>query len=346
MSGRKKLITLALQGGGSHGAFTWGVLDRLLEDKRLQIEGISGTSAGAMNAAVLAYGYEKNGKKGARKALYDFWRAISLKGAFSPYHSGFFNPIGADWSPFAVWFDLISQLFSPYQMNPSNFNPLREMLEETIDFEKLGQCEKIRLFISATNVNTNHLRVFTNRQISADVLMASACLPYMHQAVKINGEYYWDGGFMGNPVLEPLVRQCETPDTIIVQVNPTKRKAVPRSAVDIADRLNEITFNSNLMREIRGYLDVTRMIEKGYITDPHVERTYFHVIPIADELSTLGVRSKLDTSWALLKRLFNTGRIQAENWLADHFEDIGHRSTLDPEQWQPTEMQNDTTCQP
>lgn len=334
-----KKITLALQGGGSHGAFTWGVLDRLLEEDRLVIEGISGTSAGAMNAVVLASGYEMNGKEGARKALYDFWRAISLKGTFSPYHSGWFNPLGADWSLLALWFDMISQLFSPYQLNPSDFNPLRDMIEETIDFEKLRQCGKIRLFISATNVNTNHLHIFTNKQITADVLMASACLPYMQQAVKIDGEYFWDGGFMGNPVLEPLVRLCETSDTIIVKVNPTFRQELPRFAVDIADRLNEVTFNSSLMREIRSYFDVTRMIERGTIKDPRIERAYFHIIPIAPEFHHLGARSKLDTSWVLLKRLFDMGRNQAETWLTNHFDDIGKRTTLDLEEWTPTEIQ-------
>jgi NTE family protein len=280
-----------------------------------------------------------NGKEGARKALYDFWRAISLKGTFSPYHSGWFNPLGADWSLLALWFDMISQLFSPYQLNPSDFNPLRDMIEETIDFEKLRQCGKIRLFISATNVNTNHLHIFTNKQITADVLMASACLPYMQQAVKIDGEYFWDGGFMGNPVLEPLVRLCETSDTIIVKVNPTFRQELPRFAVDIADRLNEVTFNSSLMREIRSYFDVTRMIERGTIKDPRIERAYFHIIPIAPEFHHLGARSKLDTSWVLLKRLFDMGRNQAEIWLTNHFDDIGKRTTLDLEEWTPTEIQ-------
>lgn len=339
-----KKITLALQGGGSHGAFTWGVLDRLLEDERIEIEGISGTSAGAMNAVVLAHGFEANGKEGAREALRKFWKAISLKGAFSPYHSGLFNPLGADWSPMALWFDLLSQTLSPYQMNPTNFNPLRDMLEETIDFDQLKKCGKIRLFISATNVNTNHLHIFTNDQISLDVLMASACLPYIHHAVKIGEEYFWDGGFMGNPALEPLVRRCETSDTVIIQVNPTYRKDVPCFATDIADRLNEITFNSNLMREIRSYVDVTRMIEMGYIHDPRIERAYFHIIPISPELSHLGVRSKLDTSWFLLKRFFSVGRHQADNWLANHFDDIGMRSTLNLDEWTPTENDSITKC--
>jgi NTE family protein len=336
-SNKTKQITLALQGGGSHGAFTWGVLDRLLEDDRIEIEGISGTSAGAMNAVVLAYGYEINGKEGARDALRNFWKTLSLKGAFSPYHSGIFNPLGADWSPLALWFDLLSQLFSPYQLNPANFNPLRDMLEETINFDQLQKCGKIKLFISATNVNTNHLHIFTNDQITLDVLMASACLPYVHQAVNIKGEYFWDGGFMGNPALQPLVRQCETSDTVIVQVNPTYTEQLPRFAMHIADRLNEVTFNSNLMREIRSYIDVTRMIEKGTIHDPRIERAYFHIIPIGQEMSRLGVRSKLDTSWTLLRQLFSMGKQQAENWLTKHFDDIGRRTTLNLDEWTPTE---------
>jgi NTE family protein len=336
-SAKRKSVTLALQGGGSHGAFTWGVLDRLLEDDRIDIEGISGTSAGAMNAVVLAHGFEINGREGARKELHDFWRAISKKGEFSPYHSGFFNPLQVEWSPLAWWLDLLSQTFSPYQLNPFDYNPLRDTLRDTINFKQLRTCGKIRLFISATNVNTNHLHVFTNSEISLDVLMASACLPYLHHAVQINGDCYWDGGFMGNPALEPLIRQCKADDTIIVQVNPTDKGGVPRLAVDIADRLNEITFNSNLMREIRSYVDVTRMIESGHISDPRIERAYFHIIPIGWEMNRLGVRSKLDTSWTLLKRLFSVGRRQADTWLAQNFDDIGKRSTLDLEAWSPTE---------
>jgi NTE family protein len=336
-SAKKKSVTLALQGGGSHGAFTWGVLDRLLEDDRIEIEGISGTSAGAMNAVVLAHGFEINGPEGARKELHDFWRAISKKGEFSPYHSGFFNPLQVEWSPLAWWLDLLSQTFSPYQLNPFDYNPLRDTLRDTINFKQLRTCGRIRLFISATNVNTNHLHVFTNSEISLDVLMASACLPYLHHAVQINGDCYWDGGFMGNPALEPLIRQCKADDTIIVQVNPTDKGGVPRLAVDIADRLNEITFNSNLMREIRSYVDVTRMIESGHISDPRIERAYFHIIPLGWEMNRLGVRSKLDTSWTLLKRLFSVGRRQADTWLAQNFDDIGKRSTLDLEAWSPTE---------
>jgi len=325
---KKKPITLALQGGGSHGAFTWGVLDKLLEDGRLLIEGISGTSAGALNAIVLAQGYEIGGTEGARDKLQHFWKSISRKGTFGLHYWNLFHAFGADWSPWNMWFDFLTQAFSPYQMNPFNINPLREMLKEIIDFDHLRKCGKIRLFISATNVNTNQLHIFTNSQISLDVLMASSCLPHLHHAVEINGEYYWDGGFMGNPVLEPLVRQCETSDIVIVQINPTIRQELPQNAVDIADRINEITFNSNLMREIRSYIDLTKMIDQGYIHDPRVERVFLHLIPICSELSYLGVRSKMDSSWALVSRLFALGRKQAENWLAKHFKDLGHRTSL------------------
>jgi NTE family protein len=333
----QKQVTLALQGGGSHGAFTWGVLDRILDDGRLEIKGISATSAGAMNAVVFAHGFEAGGVEGAKKALEVFWKAISQKGSFSPYHSGPFNPLSADWSPWAMGLDMLSQVFSPYQMNPFNINPLRDLLARTIDFDALRECGKIRLFISATNINTNHLHIFSNENITLDVLMASACLPYMQQAVEIQGEHYWDGGFMGNPAIEPLVRQCDASDTIIVQLNPTRRDGVPRFALDIADRLNEITFNSNLMREMRSYLEITRMIEAGTIHDPRIERAYFHVIPIDPELAHLGARSKLDTNWTLLRRLFTLGRKQAGLWLDKNFDDIGKRSTLDLDEWSPTE---------
>jgi NTE family protein len=334
---KRKPVTLALQGGGSHGAFTWGVLDRILDDEHIEIKGISGTSAGAMNAVVLAHGYEAEGPSGAKRALADFWKAISRKGAFSPYHASPFNPLSADWSPWAIGFDMLSQAFSPYQMNPMNINPLRDLLARTIDFDQLKCCGKIRLFISATNVNTNHLHIFDNSQISLDALMASACLPYMNQAVEIDGYHYWDGGFMGNPAIEPLVSQCEATDTLIVQINPTRRENVPRFAIDIADRLNEITFNSSLMRELRSYLDMTRLIEQGIIRDSRFERAYFHVIPMNKEMARLGVRSKLDTSWALLSRLFKLGRKQADAWLSRHFNDIGKRSTLDLDEWSPIE---------
>lgn len=342
---QKKPITLALQGGGAHGAFTWGVLDRLLEDPRIEIEGISGTSAGAMNAAVLADGFNKGGRAGARKVLEEFWRAISRYGSFSPYHSRPYNPLGADWSPLALWFDLLAQMVSPYQLNPLNLNPLREVLENTIDFERLSSSHAIKLYISATNVRTNHLRIFRNQDLCPEVLLASACLPTMHHAVEVHGEHYWDGGFMGNPVLEPLVRRCRSSDILIVQINPTYREEIPQFAHEIADRLNEITFNSSLMREIGGIAAITRMIERGIIQDPRYEKAYFHLIAADEALEGLGVRSKLDTSWPFLTQLKDKGRRKAETWLEQNFEHVGLRSTLNFASWKPIEYEEDAgTC--
>ena len=338
-----KQVTLALQGGGSHGAFTWGVLEALLEDGRLQIEGISGTSAGAMNAAVMAHGLEKDGPEGAKSALKNFWSCISSYGSFSPYHSGPFNPWGADWSPTALWFDYIAQIYSPYQLNPFNFNPLRTVLEDSIDFDFLRCCRRVKLYISATNVRNNHLHIFTNKDMCVDVLLASACLPTMHQAVQVGEDYYWDGGFMGNPVLEPLVRQCHTPDTLIVQINPTHRDKVPVTAQAIADRVNEITFNASLMREIRSYADVTRMIDKGIVQDPRIQRAYFHLIAAEDEMAHLGLLSKLDTSWNFLTRLRDIGKQRTRGWLQENFQHLGKRSTIDLAAWTPVEYEGRKT---
>ena len=336
MSPRAKPITLALQGGGAHGAFTWGVLDRLLEDERIAIEGISGTSAGAMNAVVTADGLEAGGRSGARLALEAFWRAISRHGSFSPYHSGPFNPLGADWSPVALWFDVLSLMVSPYQLNPLNLNPLRKVLEESVDFDRLRRSQTIKLYVSATNVRTNHLRIFTTPEISVESVLASACLPQLHHAVEVDGESYWDGGFMGNPVLEPLVRRCQSSDILIVQINPTSAE-VPRAAPEIADRLNEITFNASLMHEMGSIARITRMIEKGVIRDPRYALAFLHLIGAEEALAGLGVRSKLDTNWTFLTGLRDRGRSKAGGWLEQNFAHLGKRSTVDLMAWQPLE---------
>lgn len=335
-AGRPTPVTLALQGGGAHGAFTWGVLDRLLEDERLVIEGLSGTSAGAMNAAVLVDGWEKGGARGAREALHEFWHTMSVYGAFSPYRSLPGTPPNAEFSPFAAWMELLSQMASPYQLNPLNVNPLRHTLERTIDFERLRRCRSMRLYVSATNVRTNQLRVFTGEELSADALLASACLPQLHQAVEVEGEHYWDGGFTGNPVLEPLVSECESPDIVIVQINPQLRSTLPRTASEIMDRINEITFNATLMREIRAIADVTRLIEAGEVTDPRYQRTWFHLVAADESLEGLGVRSKLNAEWTFITHLRDAGRERAGAWLENHFEDLGRRSSLDLERWAPS----------
>jgi NTE family protein len=324
-----KAIALALQGGGAHGAFTWGVLDRLLEDDRLVINAISGTSSGAINAAVLADGFEKCAAQGAREALNQFWQAMGAAGAFNPYRSGPFNPLGS--APlFALWLDWLSPMFSPYQLNPFNINPLREFLSKTIDFDYVRNCRKIKLYVSATNVRTNSLRIFTTNELSVDVLLASACLPQIYQAVEIDSEYYWDGGYMGNPVLEPLIHECpDFADILVVQINPVHRDDVPRTASDIANRVNEISFNASLMREVRAIANVTRLIEAGVVKDPRYKCVYFHRIAAEDAIKGLGLRSKFDTSPGFLNRLRDLGRARTGHWLDEHFDALGSRSTLD-----------------
>ena len=328
-----KNIALALQGGGTHGAFTWGVLERLLEETDLRITAISGTSAGAMNAAVLADGFEKDGTDGAQKSLHRFWRAMSYYGSFSPYHSWLFNPPGTIWSPMALWFDALSRLASPYDLNPFDVNPLRRVLEDTIDYESLRHCQSIKLFISATNVRTNKLRIFTSRDMSPEVLLASACLPQFHHSVEIDGEPYWDGGFMGNPTLEPLLHNCQSSDVVIVQLNATYRESTPRTASDIADRLNEITFNSSLMREIRNIVYITKAVEEGQMSVPNIEKVYLHLISAEAVTGKLSATSKFDTSWSFLTRLREHGRKSAQQWLLDNKRHLGQQTTLPLHDW-------------
>ncbi|MGI9414186.1 MAG: patatin-like phospholipase family protein, partial [Hyphomicrobiales bacterium] len=243
-----KTVNLALQGGGAHGAFTWGVLDRILEDGRLKVDAISGTSAGAMNAVVIADGFTRGGADGARLALHEFWLAVSKAARASPIQRSpidvFMGNWSLDFSPGVIWLDLMSRLVSPYEFNPLNLNPLKDLIESQVDFDHVHHCGDVRLFVSATNVHTGRVRVFTNEEISADTVMASACLPYIFQAVEIDGVPYWDGGYIGNPVLYPFFYETDTADIVLVQVNPIERRETPTSARDILNRMNEITFNS------------------------------------------------------------------------------------------------------
>ena len=327
-------LNLALQGGGAHGAFTWGVLDALLADPGVRIEGLSGTSAGAMNAVAVAQGLETGGREGAQELLHEFWWAVSRRGCFSPYH------VASAWLPFApvgLLLDGLSRMLSPYVTNPLNVNPLREVVEELFRFEQVRSCRKVSLFVSATNVRSNRLRIFRNSEISADVLLASACLPHVHHAVEVHGEWFWDGGFMGNPVLEPLVDQCEARDILIVQINPTRREQVPKTAEDILGRVNEITFNASLMREIRAIALVTAMVERGELPGSHFDRTYFHLVSAGEELARYGSGTKLDASWSFLTHLRDLGRGRAAAWLEQHRGDIGLRTTLDLDAWRTRE---------
>lgn len=328
-----KIINLALQGGGSHGAFTWGVCDRLLEDERLEIEGIVGTSAGAMNAAVLADGFADNGRDGARAALRNFWTLVGETGRNSPLQRSIWEVMRGGWrvddSPGFFWFDLWTRLFSPYQWNPTDYNPLRDVLRKTVDFDRLRNVGGIKLFICATNVRSGKVRVFEKHEITCEALMASACLPFLFKTVQIEGEAYWDGGYMGNPAIFPLIYGCASSDVLLVQINPMYREEIPTTSRDIIDRVGEISFNSSLMREMRAIHFVSRLVDAGHLAPDQYKQLKMHMIASEDELASLGASSKLSSEPAFLEHLFTIGRATADRWLATHFDDINHRSTLD-----------------
>jgi len=328
-----KRINLALQGGGSHGAFTWGVLDRLLEDGRLEIAAISGTSAGAMNAVVAADGRMSGGLDGAREALKHFWRNVSDRARFSPIRRAPLDVLMGRWSldtsPGYHFFDNLSRILSPYQINPFDWNPLRDVLVETVDFDRVRSCDIMKIFVSATNVETGKVKVFDRKQLTADMVMASACLPFMFQAVEIDGVPYWDGGYMGNPALFPFYSGSNCNDIVVVQINPIERKGAPRTAQDILNRLNEISFNGSLLKELRAIDFVHRLIEEGKLSAAEYRDIRVHVIENQNELKPLGASSKLNAEWAFLTHLRDIGRRTAETWLEANLDDVGERSTVD-----------------
>ena len=328
-----KMVNLALQGGGSHGAFTWGVLDRLLEDGRIGFEAISGTSAGAMNAVVVADGIMKGGPDGARQALEDFWQAVGREGAKSPIQRSLLNVFMGDWSlensPSYLFFDNLTRLVSPYELNPLNQNPLRDLLEAQIDFDRVTACDKMKLFVSATNVHSGRARVFTCDEITADVVMASACLPFMFQAVEIDGVPYWDGGYMGNPALFPFFNACASSDVVLVQINPIERKTTPRTAREILNRVNEIAFNSSLLKELRAIEFVARLIDEGKLDPSDYKEVLLHRVDGGEEMLALLASSKVNAEWAFLIHLRDIGRAAANRWLEESFDRIGKESSVD-----------------
>ncbi len=329
----RKRINLALQGGGSHGAFTWGVLDEFLADSRLEIAGISGTSAGAMNAVLLANGHVEDGAEGARRKLAEFWRAVSDAARSSPIQRAPFDMIMGSWSMDNSWgfrsMDTLSRLLSPYQFNPLNMNPLKDILESCVDFSCVHECSDIKLFISATNVETGRVKIFDSHHLTADMVMASACLPHMFQAVVIDGVPYWDGGYMGNPSLFPFHHQADAADILVVQINPIERKGIPTTPMEIQNRMNEINFNSSLIQELRAIDFVARLLEEGRIDTQQYRQEYIHIIENQEALRPLGASSKLNAEWAFLTHLRDIGRESAALWLERHFDDIGKNSTVD-----------------
>ena len=328
-----RMVSLALQGGGSHGAYTWGVLDRLLDEDSIEIEAISGTSAGGMNAAVMIDGYIKNGKDGAKKALKDFWTAISELGKYSPVNNPPLQNITRDWNldsnPTFIMLDIFTRLFSPYQSNPMNINPLRDLIEEMIDFNALQNSNLIDLFVTATSVTTGQPHVFHHKEITSETLMASACLPSMFQAVKVKDDYYWDGGYAGNPSIWPLTYKSKTSDIIVVVINPVLRKAIPKNGNEVINRLNEIAFNASLIAEIRSIHLINKLIDKKYITTDKYRTLHMHLLEAAQEMLELNASSKLNTSWDFFVYLHNLGRKSADTWLKKHFTSLGVKSSAD-----------------
>ena len=328
-----KPVDLALQGGGAHGALTWGVLDRLLSDDRLALSALSGTSAGAMNAVVVADGLQRGGRDGAREALEAFWRAVSRSAALSPIQRSPWDRLTSNFSldnsPGYLFFEQLTRQFSPYELNPMNVNPLRDLLAEQVDFERVNGCSDVKVFVTATNVRTGRGRTFEQPELCVDRVMASACLPFMFQAVEIEGEHYWDGGYIGNPALYPLVEDKATRDLILVQINPLARDELPVTGRDIINRLNEITFNASLVKELRLIELLHELIEVEKLESERYRDVFVHLIHAHEELQDLDASSKLNAEWVYLQHLHDRGWDWADQFLDEHFEDLGQRGTFD-----------------
>jgi len=325
-------VNLALQGGGSHGAFTWGVLDKLLEDGRLTFPGISGTSAGAINTILYADGMMNGGPDGAGKALHNFWYKLSLAGHWSPIKRNPIDKFLGKWSlnksPGFHFHNVLTQAFSPYHLNPLNLNPLKLLLETSVDFERVRRCNMTKLFISATNVETGRVKIFEHCELRADMIIASCCLPMVFQAVEVDGTPYWDGGYMGNPSLFPLFESTDCADIVVIQINPIERKGTPRTTQEISDRLNEIGFNSSLLKDLRSVEFVSRLIKRGVLSDKEYRDNHVHIIENQSELIPLGVSSKMNVEWKFLQHIRDIGRDTAEKWLEKNFKHIGKKSTV------------------
>jgi len=325
-----KKVSIAMQGGGAHGAFAWGVMDRLLEEDDIYVEGVSGTSAGGMNSAAVIDGLIHGGNAGARAKLDNYWRGMAeMSKKISPYQ---LNPIdkmnqyyNLDRSPGPLIMNFIGKFFSPYQLNPTNYNPFEDYIRDFFDFQAVRENKERRIFLGATHVKTGRVKIFSNDQFCADALMASACLPFMYQAVKVDGEYYWDGGFIANPAIFPLMYNCDATDIILIQLTRTHCSEIPKTPDEITDRLKEITYNGCLVREMRAIHYITKLIDDGIIKDPSVRRTNMHLIKNEDAFKGLKLSSALNTDWDFLQMLKETGRSTADQWLKAHKDKIGEK---------------------
>jgi len=334
---RRRTVNLALQGGGAHGAFTWGVLDRLLEEKHLAIEGIAGSSGGAMNGAVLAHGMRLGGAEGARAALDRFWHRMSEMGWLNPIRRGWLEKMQGTWNldrnPVALMIEEMALLLSPGQTEAFSHNQahLRGLLEETLDIEALRKQDAVKLFVGATHVRTGQPRIFYGDEISIDALLASACVPQFYPTVIIDGEAYWDGGYLGNPPLWPIIYECESRDIIIVQVHPIRREEVPGNSAEITNRLNEIVFNAALMAQLRALSIVEKTVNEARPGGSQARKKSFfvHLIEAEKAMRTLGMLSELNTDLEFLLYLKELGRESAGHWLKSHLHDVNRRSTFD-----------------
>jgi NTE family protein len=337
-------INLALQGGGSHGAFTWGVLDALLEDGRIELEGISGTSAGGMNAVALAHGFAKASEKEngdpreeARQALSSFWNGIIHMGAMSEAQRAPFDMLfgrdTTDTSPTAVLANAMTSFWSsavsPYQSNPFDINPLRQFLESQIDFEALARLQSLKVFVVATRVSTGKAEVFTGKRLTADAVMASACLPLAFRAVEIEGDHFWDGGYSGNPAMHPLIYDCSSRDILLVQITPIKRDKLPTNSAQIMDRINEVTFNAGLISEMRAIDFVKRLLAEGKLDPAHYKDVLMHRIDGGEALEAFSASTKISTNASMIHSLHDLGRANAAVWLSQHFDALGQRCSID-----------------
>jgi NTE family protein len=326
----KKVVNLALQGGGSHGAFTWGVLDRLLEEKRLKFEGITATSAGAVNAVVLADGLAAGGREGARNALRLYWQKvseISSRGIFKTDKAN--SDFGLENSPGFLFVESLTFFASPYQMNPFNYNPVKDLLAEAINFERVRQQRAVKLFICATNVQTAKAKIFAGKDLGVEHVLASACLPLMMHAVEVDGEFYWDGSYAGNPAIFPLVYDCEARDIIMVHITPAERPGVPTTSPAIMNRTQEISFNTSLIREMRTIAFLNKLIDNDRVSG--AKRMLMHLIEAEDLIRGFSWSSRLNGDWDFLMHLHEMGRERADKWLATNFDHLGKQSTVDLE---------------
>lgn len=337
---KQKPINLALQGGGAHGAYAWGVLDYLLEDGRLNVEGICATSAGTMNACAYAYGHHTGGPEKAREMLHRFWYNIHKAGvAYNPARAPSWNSLFPAFKDFApsnainfFWFDTLTRMFSPSQFNPFDFNPLRDVLSETIDFDELKKCQCTKLFISTTHVRTGKVRVFNADQMNIDVAMASACLPYLFRAVEIDDEAFWDGGYVGNPALFPLFYETDARDVLIVHINPIEREEVPDTAPEIMNRINEISFNSSLIQEMRAIAFVKKLVERDMLKGEYQDNfkdVLVHSLRADRAMKDLNIGTKFNSDWGFLTELRDKGRAEMKAWLAKHYDDVGQKDSVD-----------------